>query len=230
VGPPDAQACPSGSSTSRRAETLCGVQAMTVSGLTMISCERQSAHKGTAKPTVVGRLRASAGVSSPSVAARRLGAGAQHSPVAMQREWADAAPARKIASHPEIELRTLRMRCNFHDLSNFVIFETDSWVVGLHTSDRFTNFFIYLWTASLPRPPTPEQSETSTMPRHHGLGCSMKSASDQSLQNRRSATQNSRSRRCSRGCGCFLLYTASCGRRAADSSAGRCPITPKRRK
>jgi hypothetical protein len=44
------------------------------------------------------------------------------------------------------------------------------WIIDLHKSDQFTNFFIYLRSAGLPRSPTPEQSKTSTMSRHHGFG------------------------------------------------------------
>ena len=38
----------------------------------------------------------------------------------------DEAPARKSSSHPEIEPRTLRIRCNFHDLSHFALCEKDN--------------------------------------------------------------------------------------------------------
>ena len=38
----------------------------------------------------------------------------------------DEAAARKSASHPEIESRTLPIRCNFHDLSHFAFCERDS--------------------------------------------------------------------------------------------------------
>ena len=57
-------------------------QAITVRGFTITSAERQSAHRGTAKPTGVGQVRAAAGACSQTVEGRRADVGAQCSPVA----------------------------------------------------------------------------------------------------------------------------------------------------
>ena len=53
---------------------------------------------------------------------------------------------------------------------------------------------------------------------------------DQPDHNRRSVTQNSRSKASSRGRGCFLINTASCCRRAANSNTRRCRVMRKQRR
>ena len=122
-------------------------QATTVSGFTITSDERQSAQT----PDSQTQKRRSAVYNRERLFTER-----RRTPIwwrsATFSNWSaarvlnsDEAPARRIASQPNVDARRLRMKFNFHDLNTFGIYENEN-RRGLHLPDRLS---VAPWTCLL---------------------------------------------------------------------------------
>ena len=102
----------------------------------------------------------------------------------------------------------------------------DTWcspagIFRLQPPNEQANLYTDLGPPRWPGLPTPKQAEASTVPGHHCFGLTKMRALAEPEYQRRSATQNSRSRRLSLGRGRLRLKTASCWRKATDSNASQ---------